>query len=307
MTAPDIVKDLVARFDQHRNSYRSGRYNETQLRREFLDPFFEALGWDVFNRHNYAELYKDVIHEDSLEIEGEKKAPDYAFRVGGTRKFFVEAKKPAINIEMDIHPAFQLRRYAWCAKLPLGILTDFEELAVYDCRIKPDKNDKASMGRVMLFSYRDYIGKWDEIAAVFSREAVLKGSFDQYAEGMKTKKGTTEVDDAFLAEIERWRELLARNIALRNPSLSVRELNYAVQMTIDRIVFLRICEDRGMEQDEQLKELGRAEMCTKVSARSSGGRTCAITPACSISRRKRSSRARADTLTPRLADRRQGR
>ena len=56
-------------------------------------------------------MYKDVIHEDSLEIEGEKKAPDYAFRVGGTRKFFVEAKKPSVNIEMNIHPAFQLQRY----------------------------------------------------------------------------------------------------------------------------------------------------------------------------------------------------
>lgn len=72
---------------------------------------------------------------------------------------------------------------------------------------------------------------------------------------MKTRKGTTEVDDAFLAEIERWRELLARNIALRNPQLTVRELNYSVQMTIDRIVFLRICEDRGIERDEQLKEI----------------------------------------------------
>jgi type I restriction-modification system DNA methylase subunit len=255
MTAPDIVKNLVARFEQHRDSYRSGRYNETQLRREFLDPFFEALGWDIFNKQNYAEIYKDVIHEDSLEIEGEKKAPDYAFRIGGTRKFFVEAKKPSVNIEMNIHPAFQLRRYAWSAKLPLGILTDFEEFAVYDCRIRPDKDDKASTGRVMLLSYKDYIEKWDEIAAIFSHEAVLRGSFDRYAEGMRTKKGTTEVDDAFLAEIERWRDLLARNIALRNPNLSVRELNYAVQMTIDRIVFLRICEDRGVERDEQLKEI----------------------------------------------------
>ena len=67
------------------------------------------------------------------------------------------------------------------------------------------------------------------------------------------------MDDAFLAEIERWRDLLAKNIALRNPSLSVRELNYAVQMTIDRIVFLRICEDRGVERDEQLKEIALLE------------------------------------------------
>jgi len=255
MPAPDNIRQLVERFEEHREAYRSGRYNETQLRREFLDPFFEALGWDIFNKQSHAEPYKDVIHEDSLLIEGENKAPDYAFRMGGTRKFFVEAKKPAVNIEFNIHPAFQLRRYAWSAKLPLGILTDFEEFAIYDCRVKPDKADKASTGRVKLLSYKDYIEKWDEIAAIFSREAVLKGSFDEYAEGMKTKKGTTEVDDAFLAEIERWRDILARNIAIRNESLSVRELNYAVQMTIDRIVFLRICEDRGVERDEQLKEI----------------------------------------------------
>lgn len=255
MPAPDIIRQLVQRFEEHREAYRSGRYNETQLRREFLDPFFEALGWDIFNKQGLAEPYKDVIHEDSLLIEGENKAPDYAFRIGGARKFFVEAKKPAVNIEFNIHPAFQLRRYAWSAKLPLGILTDFEEFAIYDCRVKPDKGDKASVGRVKLLSYKDYVEKWDEIAAVFSREAVLQGSFDSYAEGIKTKKGTTEVDDAFLAEIERWRELLAKNIALRNPSLNVRELNYAVQMTIDRIVFLRICEDRGIEHDEQLKDI----------------------------------------------------
>jgi hypothetical protein len=255
MSAPENIHQLVKRFEDNRESYRSGKYNETQLRREFLDPFFEALGWDIFNKGGYAETYKDVIHEDSLEIEGENKAPDYAFRIGGVRKFFVEAKKPAVNIEFNIHPAFQLRRYAWSAKLSLGILTDFEEFAIYDCRMKPDKKDKASLGRIALYTYKDYIKKWDEIAAIFSRDAVLKGSFDQYAEGLKGKKGTTEVDDAFLAEIERWRDLLAKNIALRNPSLNVRGLNYAVQITIDRIIFLRICEDRGVERDEQLKEI----------------------------------------------------
>lgn len=268
MPAPENIRQLVKRFEDNRESYRSGKYNETQLRREFLDPFFEALGWDVFNKGGLAEMYKDVIHEDSLEIEGENKAPDYAFRVGGQRKFFVEAKKPAVNIEMNIHPAFQLRRYAWSAKLPLGILSDFEEFAVYDCRMKPDKGDKASMGRVLLLSYKDYIEKWNEIAAIFSRDSVLKGSFDSYAEGMKTKKGATEVDDAFLAEIERWRDLLAKNIALRNLNLTVRELNYAVQMTIDRIVFLRICEDRGVERDEQLKEIATPTALSGTSPKS---------------------------------------
>jgi hypothetical protein len=122
MTAPDSIKQLVERFELHRDAYRAGKYNETQLRREFLDPFFEALGWDVFNKLGYSEENKHVIHEDSLEIEGAKKAPDYAFKVGRERKFFVEAKKPSVRIETNPEVAFQLKRYVWSAKLPLGIL-----------------------------------------------------------------------------------------------------------------------------------------------------------------------------------------
>jgi hypothetical protein len=255
MPAPQIVLDLIDRFDSNLSSYKSGQYNETQVRHEFIDPFFEALGWDINNRQGYAEAYKDVIHEDAVKIGGAVKAPDYSFRIGGTRKFFVEAKKPSVNIKDDLAPAFQLRRYAWSAKLPLSILTDFEELAVYDCRIKPDKSDKPSTARTGYYTFRQYEDKWDDIAAVFSREAILKGSFDRYAESHKAKKGTAEVDNAFLAEIEKWRDMLARNIALRNPALSTRELNFSVQRTIDRLIFLRICEDRGIEQYGTLRML----------------------------------------------------
>ena len=247
MPAPPSVVELAARFAEHADAYREGHYKETQIRREFIDPLLKALGWDVDNTQGYAEAYKDVIHEDAIKIGGATKAPDYCLRIGGVRKFFVEAKKPSVDVRGDVGPAFQLRRYAWSAKLPLSILTDFEELAVYDCRVKPDKTDKASTARVMYFRYDEYAERWGELAGVFSREAILKGSFDKYAASMTRKKGTAEVDDAFLAEIEQWRDTLARNLALRNDNLSQRELNFAVQRTIDRIVFLRICEDRGIE------------------------------------------------------------
>ena len=135
MPAPQIVLDLVQRFNDCREQYRTGNYNEAQLRREFLDPFFAALGWDMTNAQNFAPQYREVIQEASLTIEGQAEAPDYEFRIGQTPKFFVEAKKPAVNIQYDVHPAFQLRRYAWSAHLPLSILTDFEEFAVYDTRI----------------------------------------------------------------------------------------------------------------------------------------------------------------------------
>src|SRR3989339_1613504 len=255
MTAPKEIRELVGRFDLNIEEYKSGKYNETQLRREFLDPFFAALGWDVNNKQGLAEAYKDVIHEDSIKVGAGTKAPDYCFRVGGSRRFFVEAKKPSINLKEDISPAFQVRRYAWSAKLPLSILCDFEELSVYDCRVKPIKTDKASNARILYFTYKDYLDKWDEIAAIFSKAAVLQGSFDKFIGAGRKNKGTAEVDKAFLLEIESWRELLAKDLAANNSKLGQRELNFAVQRIIDRIIFLRICEDRGIEEYGRLMAL----------------------------------------------------
>lgn len=118
MIAPTKVLELVERFDRNLEAYKQGQYKETQLRQEFIDPFFKALGWDVDNEQGYAEAYKEVVHEDTLRLGRAIKAPDYCCRIGGVRKFFVEAKKPSIDIKGDVHPAYQLRRYAWSAKLP---------------------------------------------------------------------------------------------------------------------------------------------------------------------------------------------
>ena len=242
-TAPAIIHKLVETFEQNLDSYRESK-NETELRREFLDKFFTALGWDVSNEKGHDELEKEVIHEFSVDVAGQQKKADYAFRVkrGDKFDFLVEAKKPSVKVETSQEAAFQIRRYGWSAKLPINILTDFEHFAVYDCRAKPSINDKVSMGRIMLIHYKDYVERWNEIVEIFSPDAVQKGSLTRYAEGLNAsrRKGTADVDDAFLQEIERWRDMLAKNIALRNEELDIAGLNYAVQMTIDRIVFLRI-------------------------------------------------------------------
>ncbi len=251
---PQIIADLIERFERNTEAYRSTAYNETQVRQEFINPFFEALGWDIANKSGHAEAYKDVIHEDAIKVG----APDYCFRIGGARKFFLEAKKPAVNIKDDPDPAYQLRRYAWSAKLPLSILMDFEEFAVYECLTRPRASDKASVGRTLYLTYKDYLTHWDEIASKFSKDAVLKGAFDKYAVSER-KRGTATVDAEFLAEIEKWRDALARNLAVRNMALDVHELNFAVQRTIDRLIFLRICEDRGIEPYAQLQALLNGE------------------------------------------------
>lgn len=97
MTVPAIILDLVERFEQNLDAYKEGKYNETQVRREFIDPFFEELGWDITNKQGYAEAYKEVVHEDAVKVGGATKAPDYSFRIGGVRKFFLEAKNSAAS------------------------------------------------------------------------------------------------------------------------------------------------------------------------------------------------------------------
>jgi Alw26I/Eco31I/Esp3I family type II restriction m6 adenine DNA methyltransferase len=251
---PTNIIELVEAFNRNIESYRSQLYKEASARREFIDPFFEALGWDVQNRRKYAEIYKDVVHEPSLENEGGGTAPDYSFQPGGHLKFYVEAKKPAVNLDRDAGPAHQLRMYGWTKQLPVSILTNFSEFSVYDCRVEPKAADAPSVARVLYLTFHEYPERWDELVSLFSPEAVFKGSFDRFVETRK-RRGAAPFDERFLEDMEEWRKRLAENIAVRNPSQSQRELNYAVQQTLDRIIFLRICEARGIERFGRLRDL----------------------------------------------------
>lgn len=249
------IKELVEKFESHKDEYKTGNYNETEARIQFINPFFEALGWDVNNTNAVAESYKEVIHEDKIKIGGKTKAPDYGFRIDGNRKFFVEAKKPNVKIHDDAEPAYQLRRYGWNANLHVSILTDFEEFAVYDCTKKPSFDDKAAVCRIEYFNYQQYEEKFDYLWEIFSKEQVKNGSFDKYAQNAKNKKGTDDVDAEFLKSLNEWRLLLANNIIRNYNGISDDALSYSLQKIMDRLIFLRICEARGVEPDEQLNHI----------------------------------------------------
>lgn len=242
------VKELVARFNEQLPAYKKYDYNETQTRRDFIDPFFKSLGWDIDNEQGFAESYREVIHEDRVKVGKATKAPDYSFRIGGgNRLFFVEAKKPSVLIKDDIQPAYQVRRYGWSAKLNVSVITDFEEFAIYDCTKKPNPTDKSSVARVKYITFNEYENEWDFLWSTFSKEAVLKGSFDKFIGSNANKKGTATVDKEFLISLDTWRTLLAETISKENKQLDEDELNFVVQQTLDRIIFLRICEDRSIE------------------------------------------------------------
>ena len=162
MAAPKEIVDLVAEFERDQSFYKSAQFNETELRTRFINPLIAALGWDVYHDQPGRADQHEVKEEDSVEVEGKIKNPDYSFRLFDSalgsmkRKFFVEVKRPSVNIEAGAYPAFQLRRYAWSADLPISILTDFEELSVYYCLSRPGREDKPTKSRIMYLRYDQY-------------------------------------------------------------------------------------------------------------------------------------------------------
>ena len=252
MTAPDSIAQLVDKFDRDQRRFQQPDYNEAQLREQFVNPFFRALGWD---------LGEEVLHEAGLRSGGTIKHPDYTFLAGARRAFYVETKKPAIDIGKSIDPAEQLRAYGWSGDTALGILTNFAEFAVYDCRIEPRQGDSPEEARVMYLTHSQYLDEWERLRAALSPEAVRQGAHRDLLEA--TAKGVLRVDEAFLRDMENWRVDLARHLYKQAGfifrELNQRELNHLVQRTIDRIVFLRIAEDRNLESYGRLERAVSAQ------------------------------------------------
>jgi hypothetical protein len=212
--AYEQIARLIDRFGEHVEEYKRGSYNEHQTRIDYINPFFKALGWDMDNEQGFAEAYREVIHEDKIKVGKSTRAPDYCFTVYGQRKFFVDAKKPSVDLKGDISPAYQVRRYGWSAKLSIAIITDFEEFAVYDCTTKPNQTDKASTSRISYITYDQYLKEFDFIWDTFAKENVLKGRFVKFVQSDTKKKGTATVDEVFLKSIEEptWQQPLPSEI-----------------------------------------------------------------------------------------------
>ena len=244
------IKQLIKKFSSNYSYYAksSSSYNETQARKDFIDPFFESLNWDLQNKKNLPNYAREVILEDSIESESTHQNPDYGFQAGTSKKFFVEAKKPSVKIENNKKTGFQARSYGWTGNHPIVILTNFEYLIIYDSTVKPNDTDDSKICRIKVYNYKDYVSKFDEIYDLLSRESIFSGNFDKKVSKLITKKPTVSPDAFFLEQINRWRIKLGENLYTYDSTLTEEEINDLVQKFINRIIFLRICEDRTLEK-----------------------------------------------------------
>jgi type I restriction-modification system DNA methylase subunit len=254
------IAKLVQQYEAEKSSLEKTNYKEAQLRTDYINPLLRSLGWDVGNEEGRSQLYRTVVEEETIEVEEgdhiRKKNPDYTLQVLGKRELFYEIKKASLNIEDLQSAAFQTRRYGWSAKLGVSVLTNFRQLIIYDCRYKPSVEDAAHIARYKTFSVEDYTERFDEIYGLLSFNAVSSGIIDELFS--YEKHDSIPFDHYFLSQINDWRVELATNI-ISQIELDEESLNLLVQRLINRIVFLRICEDRELEMFERLKSVSSYE------------------------------------------------
>ena len=248
---------LVERFKKEEAKFISttSSYQETEARVEFIDQFFRLLGWDMDNSNGLLSYMRDVIREESQPTETSSKKPDYTFRISSVRKFFAEAKRPSIDIRTDKGSAFQVRSYGYTAGLAISVLTNFRTLRIYDTQLEPSSTDDANVGLLISIDYEDYPRNFNDIVAILGRDQVAGGSIE--SKFGDTHTGFIRANTSFLNRINNWRVLIAQDLHGRYATLTNDELNDLAQKIINRIVFIRMCEDRGIESQEMLFKVAK--------------------------------------------------
>lgn len=255
------VANLVSRFEQDFAYYKSDRYNETLLRSDFLDPLFELLGWDIKNKQGKSTNEREVLLEEPLKADAlsNTKKPDYTFRLYSERKFFLEAKKPHVKIEVEDSPARQVRRYGYSAGLNISVLSNFEYLNIYDTTVPVDEKDSRDKGLIKSYHYTEYVDKYDEIASFLGHESVYGGEFDKVWSEIERNVEHRSIDKLFLEQINEWRLALANEIHKEEPNMPLDQLGDVVQSYINKLLFLRVCEDRNIESYKELLSLAEKD------------------------------------------------
>jgi adenine-specific DNA-methyltransferase len=245
------LQSLISKFEKDKNYYLSKGYPEAQVRIDFINPFFESLGWDIENKSQKPPHERDVIVELSPETT---KRPDYNFRINGITKFFVEAKPPSVVLD-DVNHILQAKSYAWSTKeVYFVVLTDFEEFRLYDASLKPNPRFP-NEGLIFELRYTDYLDSIERLWEL-SKEKVEQGSLELLLpRDTKSKRLRIPPDKSFLEDLTEWRTELAKDIHKRNPEFDVKLLNDVVQKLLDRIIFIRIAEDRKIRPDRELWEI----------------------------------------------------
>lgn len=219
--------------------------------RTWINEFLKIFGWDVKNTSYILQenSFKDIEIKKRLKQIGSKhKKPDYTMVNGNNIKTFMDAKKISIDIFKDKEVGFQIRSYGWSAKVPCAFVTNFEQLVVYDCSFMPTPSQSADVGTIK-YSMDEYLEKFDEINEFIGFDNVMANHLNEIYNSKKIE-GSKSLDENFMKVLSEFRLELAKNLFEKNKNIisNNAQLNYYTQVILDRIIFIRVCESKGIEK-----------------------------------------------------------
>jgi Type I restriction enzyme R protein N terminus (HSDR_N) len=164
---------LADSFTRGSQRYTARGYLEDTCCTEFIGPLLKALGWDVDNERGASLDHLDVIRQYPIEIGGKTHWADYSLGIAQDRFCIVEAKAPSVRLGKGA--AYQARRYGFHSGHRVAVLTNFRELKVFDCEVKPLRSDPPSTSLLLQCDYGEYVEQWANIWKLLSQQAVLSG------------------------------------------------------------------------------------------------------------------------------------
>ncbi len=246
------INELSALIRRYQDAKDNGQLQDASeaTMRAWIDELLSLFGWDVQNthqvltEHSLSQTERTQLHE----IGSSNTRPDYTLVNGRVKLVFVDAKGLSVNIEKDKSAAFQIRSYGWSIGAPFSIVTNFEQLAIYDCSIMPNVEDDANYARLYLLRYDQYEEMSETLDAFLSRVNVINGK-------VKPGRGNgNALDEKFSAMLGEVRKELAKAILQRNRIENTQMLSYYVQTIINRVLFIRVCESRKLEEEGLLQQ-----------------------------------------------------
>ncbi len=225
------IQELVTKYEAVKTAGKLGKYSEEDTKTNFIMPLFEALGWNFSSRD-------EVTAEE--QISGDR--VDYGFYLNGFTKFYLEAKKLSADLHREEF-AKQAIRYSWNKGVTWALLTDFESLIVFNA-LSPEKSLHGK--KYFEIPYMEYLTCFDQLW-LLSKEAFTKNLLDIEAEQHGKKVQKILVTEKLARDLNECRQLLTAGFREWNKEVKSELIDEGVQKFIDRLVFIRVAEDRRIE------------------------------------------------------------
>ena len=269
LTKDEMKAKLAKLVHDYNTTIRLSKYNSSltgkdliseETIRGWLNDMLAIFGWDVKDTTYVLQEYvlRGAERERLKDIHSKHRRPDYILKNGSNIKVFLDAKSLDVDISKDSSAAFQIRSYGWSAQVPCSYVSNFEQFVIFDTRFLPLPDQPANYGATVL-TVDEYIDNFDILYEHLNFSDVCNNHLAEIYES-KPIEGKAEVDDAFSAVLSKYRLKIAQNLLLKNPQKinSETKLNYYTQIILDRIIFIRVCESKGIEETEKLKKFANS-------------------------------------------------